>query len=64
MIIIIMFCVIRSDRFWRENAHKLNDKNYELLKILLNLLETNRDPLVLCVACFDLGKYKFDLWPV
>jgi len=49
--------VHRSDRFWRENAHKLNDKNYELLKILLNLLETNRDPLVLCVACFDLGEY-------
>lgn len=49
--------VHRSEKFWRENAHKLNDKNYELLKILLNLLETNRDPLVLCVACFDLGEY-------
>jgi len=49
--------VHRSERFWRENAHKLNDKNYELLKILLNLLETNKDPLVLCVACFDLGEY-------
>lgn len=49
--------VHRSERFWRENAHKLNDKNYELLKILLNLLETVQDPLILCVACFDLGEY-------
>lgn len=49
--------VHRSEKFWRENACKLNDKNYELLKILLNLLETTREPLVLCVACFDLGEY-------
>jgi len=49
--------VHRSERFWRENASKLNDKNYELLKILLALLETSRDPLVLCVACFDLGEF-------
>merc|ERR1719481_2416562 len=48
--------VHRSEKFWRENACKLNDKNYELLKILLALLET-REPLVLCVACFDLGEY-------
>ncbi|XP_023339104.1 V-type proton ATPase subunit H [Eurytemora carolleeae] len=49
--------VHRSEKFWRENASNLNDKNYELLKILLSLLETARDPLVLCVACFDLGEY-------
>jgi V-type H+-transporting ATPase subunit H len=49
--------VHRSEKFWRENASNLNDKSYELLKILLSLLETARDPLVLCVACFDLGEY-------
>ena len=27
--------VHRSEKFWRENAHKLNDANYELLKVLL-----------------------------
>merc|ERR1712051_1151683 len=49
--------VHRSEKFWRENAHKLNDANYELLKILINLLETANDPLILSVACFDLGEY-------
>jgi len=49
--------VHRSEKFWRENAHHLNDKNYELLKILISLLETSQDPLVLSVACFDLGEY-------
>jgi len=49
--------VHRSEKFWRENADKLNDKNYELLKILIHLLETSKDHLVLSVACFDLGEY-------
>jgi len=49
--------VHRSEKFWRENAAKFNDKNYELLKLLLALLETSKDPLVLSVACFDLGEY-------
>ena len=46
-----------SDRFWRENAHRLNEKNYELLKILVRLLESSKDPLVLSVAAHDLGEY-------
>merc|ERR1739838_511606 len=29
--------VHRSEKFWRENAHKLNDANYELLKILITV---------------------------
>ena len=49
--------VHRSERFWRENAGRLNEKNYELLKILISLLETSKDPLDLSVACFDLGEY-------
>ena len=49
--------VHRSEKFWRENAANLNDKNYELLKILITLLETSKDNLILSVACFDLGEY-------
>lgn len=46
-----------SEKFWRENADKLNEKNYELLKILVRLLETSKDPLVLSVAAHDVGEY-------
>nr|APA34014.1 seminal fluid protein [Nilaparvata lugens] len=49
--------VHRSAPFWRENASRLNEKNYELLKILIHLLETSSDPLVLSVASFDIGEY-------
>ncbi|CAG0920174.1 unnamed protein product [Notodromas monacha] len=49
--------VHRSERFWLENASRLNDHNYELLKILINLLQTSREPLVLSVANHDIGEY-------
>ena len=49
--------VHKSEKFWRENCGRLNEKNYELMKILINLLETSSDPLVLSVACHDIGEY-------
>ncbi|XP_005101408.1 V-type proton ATPase subunit H [Aplysia californica] len=49
--------VHRSDRFWHENAAHLNDHNYELLKMLIKLLETSKDPLILSVAAHDIGEY-------
>ncbi|OQR72276.1 V-type proton ATPase subunit H-like [Tropilaelaps mercedesae] len=45
-----------SEKFWRENAEKLNEKNYELLKMLISLLESE-DPLIVTVAAHDLGEY-------
>uniref|UniRef100_A0A1I8H623 DNA topoisomerase 1 n=1 Tax=Macrostomum lignano TaxID=282301 RepID=A0A1I8H623_9PLAT len=49
--------VHKSERFWRENAIRLNERNYELLKILVRLLESSKDSLVLCVAAHDVGEY-------
>nr|CAH7733984.1 unnamed protein product [Callosobruchus chinensis] len=48
---------VHKSKFWRENAHRLNEKNYELLRILIHLLETSKDPLVLSVASYDIGEY-------
>ncbi|XP_034474482.1 V-type proton ATPase subunit H isoform X1 [Drosophila innubila] len=49
--------VHKSAKFWRENAQRLNEKNYELLRILVHLLETSTDAIILSVACFDIGEY-------
>ncbi|KAH8376589.1 hypothetical protein KR093_000132 [Drosophila rubida] len=49
--------VHKSAKFWRENAQRLNEKNYELLRILVHLLETSKDAVILSVACFDIGEY-------
>lgn len=46
-----------SEKFWRENTHRLNERNYELLKILVYLLESSKDALVLSVAAHDIGEY-------
>jgi len=49
--------VHKSEKFWRENAQRFNEKNFEILKMLIKILETSTDPLVLCVASHDLGEY-------
>ncbi|CAK5264865.1 unnamed protein product [Mycena citricolor] len=49
--------VHESDDFWKENATKLNDKDYEQLKVLVRLLKESEDPVVLAVAAHDLGQY-------
>ncbi|KAF9557693.1 ATPase, V1 complex, subunit H [Agrocybe pediades] len=49
--------VHESDDFWKENAMKLNDKDYEQLKTLINLLKNSNDSTVLAVAAHDIGQY-------
>lgn len=49
--------VHKSEKFWRENAIRLNEKNHELLKILTNLMEQSQEPLILAVATHDIGEY-------
>ncbi|TCD68244.1 H(+)-transporting V1 sector ATPase subunit H [Steccherinum ochraceum] len=46
-----------SELFWKENATKLNNKDYEQLKTLIRLLSESQDPTVLAVAAHDLGQY-------
>ncbi|CAF2654441.1 unnamed protein product [Rotaria sp. Silwood2] len=49
--------VHQMEKFWVENAAKLNESNFELLRMLLRLLEQSKEPLVLCVAAHDIGEY-------
>jgi len=49
--------VHKSDKFWRENAVRLNENNYELLRILTSLLTLDNNALVLAVAAHDIGEY-------
>lgn len=49
--------VHKSEKFWRENAQRLNEKNFELLKILTKLLDKSNDPTILAVAAHDTGEY-------
>ncbi|KRX61307.1 putative V-type proton ATPase subunit H 2, partial [Trichinella sp. T9] len=49
--------VHKSEKFWKENTQRFNEKNFEVLKILIKVLEVGNDPLILCVAAHDLGEY-------
>ncbi|GBP16752.1 V-type proton ATPase subunit H [Eumeta japonica] len=49
--------VHKSAKFWRENAARLNERGQELLRTLVHLLERSTDPVVLAVACYDIGEY-------
>jgi len=49
--------VHKSEKFWKENVQRFNEKNFELLKILIRILEMAGDPLILCVAAHDIGEY-------
>ena len=51
--------VHRSERFWQENAAKLNDKNHELLKRLVIYLKKADDITV----SFSLGASNFNKRP-
>ncbi|KAF1743880.1 hypothetical protein MXB_3487, partial [Myxobolus squamalis] len=48
--------VHRSDKFWRENAHRLCENNYELLLVLINALSAE-DPISIAIACHDIGEF-------
>jgi len=47
----------KSDVFWKENAHKLEEHNHQLLRALARLLSTSTNPLALAVAASDIGYY-------
>ncbi|EKM55742.1 uncharacterized protein PHACADRAFT_121574 [Phanerochaete carnosa HHB-10118-sp] len=49
--------VHESELFWKENVTKLNDKDYEQLKLLVRLLKESQDSVVLAVAAHDVGQY-------
>uniref|UniRef100_A0A5S6QYB9 V-type proton ATPase subunit H n=1 Tax=Trichuris muris TaxID=70415 RepID=A0A5S6QYB9_TRIMR len=49
--------VHKMEKFWKENAQRFNEKNFEIVKILIKILDVSNDPLVLCVAAHDLGEY-------
>lgn len=49
--------VHKSEKFWRENAIRLNERNHTLLKILCELLQESHDETILAVALHDIGEY-------
>jgi len=47
----------KDETFWRENNEKLERNNLEVLRCLARSLHESQDPVVLSVACHDLGMF-------
>ncbi|KAF7142438.1 hypothetical protein RHSIM_Rhsim05G0022700 [Rhododendron simsii] len=43
--------------FWRENITKFEENDFQILRVLITILDTSRDPRALAVDCFDLSQF-------
>lgn len=46
-----------SQQFWKENVEKFEEKDFQILRVLLKLLEASRETRTLAVGCHDLGMF-------
>eukprot|EP01133_Synstelium_polycarpum_P010235 gene10235-11929_t len=49
--------VHKSEKFWKENASRFEENNYNVLKYLHLILKKSENPLHLSIACHDLGEF-------
>eukprot|EP01121_Diplochlamys_sp_Union-15-3_P006733 TRINITY_DN1723_c0_g2_i1.p1 TRINITY_DN1723_c0_g2~~TRINITY_DN1723_c0_g2_i1.p1 ORF type:complete len:466 (-),score=57.48 TRINITY_DN1723_c0_g2_i1:29-1426(-) len=47
----------RTERFWRENAVKFEDEDFQCLRILKNIVSYSRSSRAIAVACWDIGEF-------
>ncbi|KAL8166227.1 hypothetical protein V2J09_007726 [Rumex salicifolius] len=43
--------------FWRENITNFEENDFQILRVLITILDTSNDPRALAVACFDLSQF-------
>ena len=49
--------LVLQEQFWRENVGHFEEKDFQILRVLVKLLEAGREPRTLAVACHDLGQF-------
>ncbi|CAL9149709.1 unnamed protein product [Musa hybrid cultivar] len=43
--------------FWRENITNFEENDFQILRVLITILDTSSDPTALSVACYDLSQF-------
>uniref|UniRef100_A0A803L425 V-type proton ATPase subunit H n=1 Tax=Chenopodium quinoa TaxID=63459 RepID=A0A803L425_CHEQI len=43
--------------FWRENIKNFEENDFQILRVLITILDSSNDPRSLAVACFDLSQF-------
>lgn len=49
--------VHKDPQFWRENITHFEENDFQILRVLITILDTSSDPRALAVACFDISKF-------
>ncbi|KAL5990803.1 hypothetical protein ACLOJK_011707 [Asimina triloba] len=47
----------KDPMFWRDNVTNFEESDYQILRVLITILETSSDPRTLAVACYDLSQF-------
>eukprot|EP00245_Coleochaete_scutata_P005888 TRINITY_DN19861_c0_g1_i1.p1 TRINITY_DN19861_c0_g1~~TRINITY_DN19861_c0_g1_i1.p1 ORF type:complete len:455 (-),score=94.09 TRINITY_DN19861_c0_g1_i1:822-2186(-) len=47
----------KNAAFWRENVTRFEDGDFQVLRVLVTLLDTSGDKKTIAVACYDLGQF-------
>ncbi|XP_013625054.1 PREDICTED: V-type proton ATPase subunit H-like isoform X2 [Brassica oleracea var. oleracea] len=47
----------KEANFWRENVTSFEENDFQILRVLLTILDTSSDPRSLAVACYDLSQF-------
>jgi len=47
----------KDPMFWRENITHFEENDFQVLRVLITILDTSSDPRALAVACFDLSQF-------
>ncbi|XP_065852541.1 V-type proton ATPase subunit H [Euphorbia lathyris] len=47
----------KDPTFWRENIKNFEDNDFQILRVLITILDTSSDSRALSVACFDLSQF-------
>jgi len=49
--------VHRSEKFWKENATRFEENEFEILGSLVYMVQNSKNPLILSVCCHDIGEF-------
>ncbi|CAN1271965.1 V-type proton ATPase subunit H [Linum perenne] len=47
----------KDPNFWRENITTFEENDFQILRVLLTILETSNDARAMAVACYDLSQF-------
>ena len=53
----LLWSTLECLQFWKENVEKFEEKDFQILRVLLKLLEASRETRTLAVGCHDLGMF-------